>query len=117
MKKRNLIVLFSLALTLNMTAQDKEIKPLQDPSRAIEQVNAFSQKTSTITTGFTQEKEMSFMEEKAVSSGKFYFKKERQLRWEYTGPFTYAIILNNDRIRIIDEGKSKDFEDPAWIIC
>ena len=110
MKKRNLIVLFSLAVTLNMTAQDKEIKPLQDPSRAIEQVNAFSQKTSTITTGFTQEKEMSFMEEIIFSSGKFYFEKEKKLRWEYTEPFKYAIILNNNRIRIIDEGRNKDFD-------
>jgi outer membrane lipoprotein-sorting protein len=110
MKKRNLIVLFSLAVTLNMTAQDKEIKPLPDPARTIEQVNAFSQQTSTIKADFIQEKEMSFMEESVSSSGKFYFQKEKLLRWEYTNPFNYAIILNNNRIRIMDEGKNKDFD-------
>jgi outer membrane lipoprotein-sorting protein len=110
MKKIITIILFSLIITTGLSAQDKEIKPLSDPSRAIEQVNAFSQKTVTITAGFKQEKELSFMSETVVSSGKFYFQKEKLLRWEYTEPFDYAIILNNNRIRIIDEGKNKDFD-------
>jgi len=53
---------------------------------------------------------MSFLEEKVTSSGKFYFAKENSLHWEYTSPFSYAIILNGDRIRIVDEGKVKDFD-------
>jgi len=91
-------------------SQNEEARPVKDPSALIAQINLASAKTNTITSDFTQVKEMSFMEEKVVSSGKFYFKKDKQLKWEYTEPFTYAIILNDDRLRIIDEGKSKDFE-------
>ena len=90
--------------------QSKEEIPIPDPGNIIEQVNLFSQKTNTITAHFTQEKEMSFMEETVTSSGKFYFQKEDFLRWEYTNPFSYAIILSGGRIRIIDEGKRSDFE-------
>jgi outer membrane lipoprotein-sorting protein len=103
-----IMVIFELPLTL--FSQESNETPIKDPSKLIEQINLASAKTNTITADFSQVKEMSFLEEKAVSSGKFYFEKEKKLRWEYTEPFSYAIILNNDRIRIIDEGKSKDFE-------
>lgn len=104
-----LIILF-LIITGQGFSQGNETKPVKDPSALIAQINLASAKTNTITSDFIQVKEMSFLEEKVISSGKFYFKKEKQLRWEYTEPFTYAIILNDDRLRIIDEGKSKDFE-------
>lgn len=104
-----LLLLFILSV-INTSAQEKNENPIKDPSKLIEQINLASSKTSTITADFNQVKEMSFLEEKATSSGKFYFEKEKKLRWEYTQPFSYVIILNNDRLRIIDEGKSKDFE-------
>lgn len=106
------IFCFSILLITHpyLFSQEKNETPIKDPSKLIEQINLASAKTNTITADFSQVKEMSFLEEKATSSGKFYFEKEKKLRWEYTQPFSYAIILNNDRLRIIDEGKSKDFE-------
>lgn len=104
-----IIILVFLA-AINVSAQEINATLIKDPSTLIEQINLSSAKTNTITADFSQVKEMSFLEEKAISSGKFYFEKEKKLRWEYTEPFSYAIILNNDRLRIIDEGKSKDFE-------
>jgi outer membrane lipoprotein-sorting protein len=101
--------IFLITSTIAYCQESKEI-PLKDPSKLIGQINLASAKTNTITADFNQVKDMSFLEEKAVSSGKFYFEKEKKLRWEYTSPFSYAIILNNDRLRIIDEGKSKDFD-------
>jgi len=67
-------------------------------------------RTSTIVAGFTQEKEMSILEEKMRSTGRFYFKKDKQLRWEYTKPYSYIIIINNDRITIKDEQKTNSFD-------
>jgi outer membrane lipoprotein-sorting protein len=104
-----ILILYFLAITI-ASAQEKNETPVKDPSKLIELINLASATTNTITADFTQVKEMSFMEEKAISSGKFYFEKEKKLRWEYTEPFSYVIILNNDHLRIIDEGKSKDFE-------
>lgn len=109
------ILFLSLFLGFSMlsNAQASADIPVIDPAKLIEQVNVFSQKTNSITADFTQLKEMSFLEEKVSSSGKFYFEKEKKLRWEYTEPFSYAIILNGGRIRIIDEGKVKDFDAGA----
>jgi len=62
--------------------------------------------TSTIIANFTQEKEMSILDEKIRSSGTFYFKKEKMLRWEYIKPYSYIIVINNDRITMRDEKKT-----------
>ena len=114
MKLKVDIILLGLFLTsLTMKSQDINKIQIINPGEIIQQVNLFSQKTTSITAEFIQEKEMSFMEEKVTSSGKFYFQKENLMRWEYTEPFAYAIILNGERIRIIDEGKVKDFDAGA----
>jgi outer membrane lipoprotein carrier protein len=111
MKRTDLIFLcLILFVPGKVRAQVNHETPVKDPSSLIEQVGLFSQKTTSITADFTQVKEMSFMEEKVTSSGRFYFQKEKQMKWEYTEPFAYAIILSGDRIRIIDEGKIKDFD-------
>ena len=65
--------------------------------------------TQTISSEFKQEKEMNILSEKIVSRGIFYFKKERQLRWEYKAPYAYTIVIRNDQIFIRDEGKVTSF--------
>jgi outer membrane lipoprotein-sorting protein len=72
-------------------------------------VKEVARTTRTITSDFIQEKEMSMIAEKITSRGKFYFKKEKMLRWEYVQPFTYIIVINNDRISIRDENKVNQF--------
>jgi outer membrane lipoprotein-sorting protein len=62
-------------------------------------------KTQTIEAGFTQVKNLSVLSEKITTKGRFLFKKEKKLRWEYTEPFHYLIILNNETMFIQDEGK------------
>jgi len=105
-----IILILSSQTIFDSIAQENIEIPVKDPVKITQQVSEFSKRTNTITSDFTQLKEMSFMEESVIASGKFYFQKEKQLRWEYTAPFRYAIILNDSRIRIIDEGKSKEFD-------
>jgi outer membrane lipoprotein-sorting protein len=68
-----------------------------------------AQKTKTLASDFTQEKEMSMIREKIISKGKFYFKKERMLRWEYLQPFNYLIIIRDEQISIKDDNKVNQF--------
>ena len=50
------------------------------------------------------------MEEEIVSKGKFLFKKENSIRWEYKEPFVYLIIINDGEIFIKDENKENKFD-------
>jgi outer membrane lipoprotein-sorting protein len=48
--------------------------------------------------------------EKIITKGLFYFKKEKKLRWEYTDPYRYIIIINGDKIYIKDENRENRFD-------
>lgn len=111
MRKIICIILITSCLAgLKSFSQDEDERPVPDPASIIMKINEFSSRTGTIQADFTQEKEMSFMQETIVSPGRFYFQKEKLLRWEYTGPVIYAIVVNGNRIRISDEGREKDFD-------
>lgn len=108
-----LILTYQLLCTLALHAQQTDSHAISDPAAIIARAGEFSGKTMTISADFTQVKEMSFLEEKVMSAGKFYFEKENLLRWEYLRPYSYVIILNASRVRIIDEGKKKDYDAGA----
>jgi outer membrane lipoprotein-sorting protein len=55
---------------------------------------------NTLTSDFVQEKSISMMQNKINSTGSFIFKKTNKLRMEYTNPFAYLFIMNNDQIVI-----------------
>lgn len=50
------------------------------------------------------------MDEEIVSTGKFMFKKESSIRWEYEDPFVYLIIINDGEIFIKDDNKENKFD-------
>lgn len=91
-------------------SQEVTMKPVPDPASLSKMINKAAMQTHSIQSDFTQLKELSFLEDKVISSGKFYFRKEKMLRWEYVKPYRYVIILDNDRIKIVDEGKSSSYD-------
>jgi outer membrane lipoprotein-sorting protein len=98
-------VLMAFIFGLLCTAVFPQTKPLSraDASEVINRISEVSKSTLSIESHFTQSKEISVIREKIISKGVFYFKKEKLLRWEYTDPFPYLVIFNNDRIYVKDE--------------
>jgi outer membrane lipoprotein-sorting protein len=64
----------------------------------------------SISSEFVQKKHLDFLEEDVESKGKFYFKKEDQLRWEYSTPFFYLIIFSGDSVIISNDEKTNTFD-------
>jgi outer membrane lipoprotein-sorting protein len=71
---------------------------------------AVADKTTSISSDFVQKKVLSIMEEEIISNGKFLFKKENSIRWEYKEPFVYLIIINDGEIFIKDDNKENKFD-------
>ena len=89
----------------NVVAQDDFI-PVDDPQPVLDKIIAANENIFTIQSDFTQTKHLSFLDEDVISEGRFYFRKINQLRWEYSDPFYYLIIFNDDKIYIkTDETK------------
>lgn len=106
MKTAESLILVTILQCLCMVVQ-AQTKPLS-PADVLEvrkRISDASKTTGSLEAQFTQTKELSVIKEKIVSKGNFYFKKEKLLRWEYTEPFPYLIIFNNDKIFVKDEDK------------
>jgi len=82
-------------------------------NEALQQIKAVSQNVRSIETDFVQTKHISFMDEALVSKGKLFFKRPDKMRWEYTDPFSYAIVINGDGISILDDQKVKHYDASA----
>lgn len=107
MRKLVLPPILLLVFALSTIAQTG-FKKMTDTKAFEQKVNSIAEQTETIQCDFVQEKSLSFMTDKIVSEGRFFFKKEEQLRWEYTDPFSYIIILNDGKLMIDDEGNQNE---------
>ena len=67
--------------------------------------SAAALRTNSIKSDFVQEKNLAMLSEKIVSKGKFWFKKESQVRMEYNQPYQYLMILNKDKVYVKDGQK------------
>jgi outer membrane lipoprotein-sorting protein len=99
------VLLFSL-IDLSLAAQPKGYQILKDSEtfrQALAKVNAGRQ---TITSDFTQTKHLSLLEDKVKSKGRFFFRKQDQVRLEYTAPYAYLLIMNSGQILVRDGEKT-----------
>jgi outer membrane lipoprotein-sorting protein len=104
MHKLFFIVLLLIVGT-SLNAQYPGYSPVADPVKFKTDFSVATQKTLSIKSDFVQEKNLSMLSEKITSKGKFWFKKESQVRMEYNQPFQYLMILNKDKVFIKDGQK------------
>jgi outer membrane lipoprotein-sorting protein len=64
-----------------------------------------SEKVQTITSNFTQEKNLLALTEKITSTGKFWFKRSQKVRIEYVKPFVYLLVMNGDKMLVKNDQK------------
>ncbi len=70
-------------------------------------------KISTIKSSFRQIKHLSFLSDKVITSGKFFLKKNggrNLVKWQYTEPFDYQIVLDGRNVFMKDGNKVRSFD-------
>lgn len=63
-----------------------------------------------------QEKGFSFLTEKLVSEGVFLYQNESKLRWEFKEPIEYIILINENSMRLKEEGEEKKYKGMNQIL-
>jgi outer membrane lipoprotein-sorting protein len=101
------IIILSLVLAVGITskAQYSGYSPIADLAKFKADFSEATQRTTSIKSDFVQEKNLSMLSEKIISKGKFWFKKESQVRMEYSQPYQYLMILNKDKVFVKDDQK------------
>src|ERR1700752_681669 len=88
----------------------QNFKAVKDTSALKQKIESMSKTVNSIESDFTQEKNLSMLSEEITSKGNFKFKKENMLRWEYSTPYKYLIVINKDKIWIKDEKKTQKYD-------
>lgn len=108
--KNNLGLFLFILLATSLSAQQPAgFSPVKDEKTFRENFAQAGKKIQTIQSDFTQEKNLSMLEEKIVSKGQFFFKKEKKVRLEYTAPYKYLMIINGDNVTVQDDKKTNRF--------
>ena len=102
-----LIVAFCCAYNFSL---GQSFTYMEDSKKFQANLQSIAQKTTTLKSDFTQIKHLNVLSENIESNGKLYFKSESNLRWEYTAPLDYLIILRKGKVTIKDEGKVSSYD-------
>ena len=103
--KKILVLIF-----ISHIAVSQNFKAVKDTAALKLRIETMSKTVNSIESDFTQEKNLSILSEKVNSKGHFVFKKENMLRWEYSSPYKYLIVINKDKIWIKDEKKTSKYD-------
>lgn len=95
------VCFFFLSGLVQAQLSSAEIKTLKS------NINSATANLTSLESTFTQTKHLDFMENDVKSSGKLYYKSKSKIRWEYTSPFHYYVIFNQDKMFVNDNGKKK----------
>ncbi|HTH56366.1 MAG TPA: outer membrane lipoprotein carrier protein LolA [Cyclobacteriaceae bacterium] len=83
----------------------QNFKPVGNEETFKKQLEAESKKITSIKSDFVQEKVMTMLTEKIVSSGEFNFKRTDKVRIEYKTPYAYLMIINGNQMFSKDGNK------------
>lgn len=86
-------------------AQHPGYRPVADIPSFKKEFQVQSAKVLSIESSFTQEKILTALTEKITSTGKFWFKRSNKVRIEYIKPFSYIMVMNDDKMLIRDNQK------------
>ena len=97
-----------------LSAQDWQTLSAED-SKLTELKSALA-KMESIKGDIKQEKAFAFLTEKLISEGVFLYQKGSKLRWEFIEPIEYIILINENSMRLKEEGEEKKYKGMNQIL-
>ena len=109
--KKLLLSLMFVAVSLMVTAQTQlSESQTQEVIRQLTQVASMMQ---SMQCRFVQEKTSSMLAEPSVAEGTMHYAAPDRMRWEYTAPYAFALVVNGERLVKVTDGKAEVLEGNA----
>lgn len=102
----NYIKIFLLLLSCTvLPMQAQQMKKLTDLKGFEARLLQEAKKIESIESSFTQIKYLDVFDEKITSKGMFYYRKSNKICMDYAQPMNYLIVINNNKLKIVSDGK------------
>ena len=110
MKKLLLSIVF-VAFSLMVSAQT-QLSEIQS-NEVIASLTKAAASMQSMQCRFVQEKTSAMLAEPSVAEGTMHYSAPDRMRWEYTTPYAFALVVNGDRIVKVTDGKAEVLEGNA----
>ena len=110
MKKLLLSILF-VAVSLMVTAQTQLSE--SQTQEVIRQLTQVASTMQSMQCRFVQEKTSTILAEPSVAEGTMHYAAPDRMRWEYTAPYAFALVVNGERLVKVTDGKAEVMEGNA----
>lgn len=101
---------FILFFSLYGMLYAQEYKTVSNPLEIQNKIISVNKNIETQSASFTQEKHMSILNKPFISSGVFYLKNPNKVRWEYKEPFSYLVVLVDNKVIIKDGDDLQNYD-------
>jgi outer membrane lipoprotein-sorting protein len=105
---RPLLVLLLALIACAAGAQT--FTPVKDVPAVVQKITETSKKINTIQCDIEQQKQVSMLTDKAVSKGRFYFKRANMVRIDYTKPTKNLVVMNAGKMMVQDDKKTSKMD-------
>ena len=105
-----LFTIIAIALLFSATSAQDLFKKVKNKQATAKKLSEVSKKINTIESDFLQYKHLDILSSDIESEGHFSFKKTDKLRWEYSKPYFYLIVMNNGTMWIKDSKKTQKYD-------
>ena len=105
-KKVILLVLFAL-LGTSVCAQNEKPLTEAESQKIVAELTEAAASMQTLQCRFVQEKTSMMLAEPSVAKGTMHYAAPDRMRWEYTEPYAFPLVVNGERIVKVTEGKAE----------
>ena len=110
MKKLLLSIMF-VAFSLMVSAQTQLSE--NQSNEVIASLTKAAASMQSMQCRFVQEKTSAMLAEPSVAEGTMHYAAPDRMRWEYTTPYAFALVVNGDRIVKVTDGKAEVLDGNA----
>jgi len=106
---KNFLLFFCLCGVAFYANAQSDYKPATETQQQemIQKITEASEKLNSLRCDFVQKKTISILAKEMVSEGQMFFKQKDKLKWEYTKPTQYELIMNEDQV-LVNSGNTKN---------
>lgn len=94
-------------LTISFVNEEKFTK-VENPATILKKLQEVSGNTNSIESDFTEKKYIAVLNEPQIATGKMFYQKENNMKWQQNTPFEYIILIKENDLQIKDNGKVYD---------
>ena len=110
MKKKAIFILLLALLSTSVWAQNEKPLTEVESQKVISTLTQAASSMQTLQCRFVQEKTSSMLAEPSIAKGTMHYAAPDRMRWEYTEPYAFALVVNGEQITKVTDGKAETLD-------